>query len=129
MLRVWSLVGLALLAACSPPSAYVKVRAFSAPSDATGNFAVLSHPWSVEAAGTSRPRGDAELLAPLHDFLVTCTLGTCQQRAKDAVTIKSPVGSQVELAVNKPGYQPVTLRVPVQHGERTYLVLLRPVTP
>lgn len=129
MLRVWLLVTIMLLAACPSPSTYVRVRAFTAPRDPGGNFAVLYHPWSIEAAGTTRPRGDAELLAPLQDFLVTCTTSSCKQSAKDGVELQSAVGTRVELAVNKPGYEPVKLTVPVEQGERTYIVLLRPVSP
>jgi hypothetical protein len=128
-MRVWMLLGIALLAACPAPSTYVRVRAFTAPRDATGNFAAIYHPWSLEAAGTTRPRGDAELLAPLQDFLVTCTTGSCKQSSKDGVELKSALGARVELAVNKPGYEPVKLVVPVEQGERTYIVLLRPVAP
>ena len=129
MLRVWPILKCALLAACPAPSTYVRVRAFTAPRDARGNFAVIHHPWSIEAAGTTRPRGNAELLAPLQDFLVACTTGSCQQTSKDGVELKSPVGARVELAVTKPGYEPVTLTVAVEQGERTYIVLLRPVAP
>jgi hypothetical protein len=128
MLRVWMLVGIGcVLAGCPSPSTYVRVRAFTAPRDATGNFAVINHPWSIEAAGATRPRGDAELLAPLQDFLVTCTTGSCKQQAKDGVELKSALGTRVELAINKPGYEPVKLVVSVEQGERTYIVLLRPV--
>ena len=131
MLRVWMFmwIGCALLAGCPSPSTYVRVRAFTAPRDATGNFAAIYHPWSIEAAGTTKPRGDAELLAPLQDFLVTCTTGSCKQSSKDGVELKSAVGTRIEIAVNKPGYEPVKLVVPVEQGERTIIVLLRPVAP
>ena len=121
---VW--IGCALLAGCPSPSTYVRVRAYTAPRDASGNFVAIDHPWSIEAAGTTRPRGDAELLAPLLDFLVTCTTSSCKQSAKDGVELLSAVGTRVELAVNKPGYEPVKFTVPVEKGERTYIVLLRP---
>lgn len=125
MHRVWILIGIGLLAACPAPSTYVRVRAFSAPRDPAGNFVAIYHPWSIEAAGTTRPRGDAELLVPLQDFLVTCTTSSCKQSAKDGVQLTSAVGTRVELAVNKPGYEPVKFVVAVEQGERTYIVLLR----
>jgi hypothetical protein len=111
-----------LLAACpAQTTTYVRVRAYEAAPDADG-YVVLYHPWSVDESAPPATRG-AHALAPVTGVDATCD--GCTRPKGESFEIPKPARG-AEIVVAKPGFAPVTIRVPSgKPTSLTYLVLLR----
>jgi hypothetical protein len=117
------LASVVLLAACpSQTTTRVRVRAYEAAPDPAAGYVVLYHPWSVEDSAPPTARG-AHALTPVTGIDATCE--GCTRPKGESFEIPAPArGAQIVVA--KPGFAPVTIRVPAgKPTSLTYLVLLR----